>query len=255
MLRSIDLSRAGMLRQGQVIDAVAHNIANANTPGFKAIRAALESGDVAAAQDPENATGTDTPPLTARMQTGRVFTQGALHQTGAVGDMAITGEGFFIVRRQDGSAAYTRGGAFRPDAQGRLVDGSGNLLQPGITVPANTSELRIAPDGTVNAVVEGGRTRVAGQLRLARFTNPDGLEAAGDGLYIATDAAGLPQALVPGQNGIGNVTTGALEDANTDITEQMSSLVAAQRAYQLNTSAFRMADEMLKLSTALGGNG
>lgn len=255
MLRSIDMSRAGMLRQQQYLDATAHNVANAATPGFKAIRAALESGDVnPAATDPAQATGTDVPTLTARVNLGRLFTQGSLRDTGMPTDMAIDGDGFFVVRGADGNDAYTRNGGFRPDAQGRLADAAGNLLQPGVTVPAGAS-VRVGADGTVTAALPDGSTRQVGQVRLAHFANPNGLLAGANGTFTATVASGAAQLATPGQNGAGTVRGGALEQSNADITEQMTSLVAAQRAYQLNTSAFRMSDEMLRMANSLNGNG
>ncbi len=253
MLRSIDVSRAGMLRQQQALDAGAHNIANANTPGFKAIRAALESGDVPST-DPAEVTGTDTPGLQARLNIGRLFTPGPVRATGALTDMAIDGDGFFSVRRPDGATAYTRNGSFSPDAGGRLVDPTGNLLQPGITLPNGATALRIGGDGLVSATLPGGRTEVAGRIALARFTNPHGLTSTADGLYTATAASGAALVSAPGQNGAGDVRTGALEGANTDIADQMTSVMAAQRAFQLNTSAFRMADDMLRLAGGIGSN-
>lgn len=256
MLRAIDLSRAGMLRQGQFLDATAHNIANAATPGFKAIRAALESGDIApdAVTQPSQATGTATPALDARVHTSRLFTQGPVRDTGRLTDFAIIGDGFFAVRRADGTQAYTRNGSFRPDSRGRLTDAAGNLLQPPITIPQGAIALRIEGDGTITAVLPGGRTEQAGQLRLARFANPHGLLVGADGLFTATAASGTPQMSAPSQDGVGMIRSGALEEANTDIAAQMTTLVAAQRAYQLNTAAFRMADEMLRMAGQMGGN-
>lgn len=253
MLRSIDMSRAGMLRQQQYLDATAHNVANAGTPGFKAVRAALESGDVPPAGDPAQATGTATPAFTARINIGRLFTQGALRDTGSQTDMAIDGDGFFALRRPDGSDAYTRNGSFQRGADGRLTDGAGNLLQPPVTVPQGAA-IRVAQDGAVTAVLPDGRSQQVGQLQLARFANSNGLVAGANGLFTATAASGPAQLTAPGQNGAGGVRNGVLEEANTDITEQMSNLVAAQRAYQLNTSAFRMSDEMLRMANQLQGN-
>jgi flagellar basal-body rod protein FlgG len=243
-----------MLRQGAYLDATAHNVANAATPGFRAVRAVLESGDIAPATGSDQATGTTTPGLSAKPVLQRLFTQGSVRDTGRMTDLAITGEGFFAVRRPDGSQAYTRNGAFTPDARGRLTDTAGNLVQPPITVPNGALELRITANGTVLALMQDGSSQEAGQLRLARFTNPHGLEAGADGLFTATAASGQAQLFAPGQNGAGNVRTGALEDANSDITDQMTSVLAAQRAFQLNSSAFRMADEMLRLATQMAGN-
>lgn len=251
MLRSIDVSRAGMLRYQQVLEGTAHNVANAATPGFKAVRAALESGDAQAAVDPTGVTGPDTPALSARPVNGRLARQGSIQETGVATDLAISGEGFFVVRRPDGSDGYTRDGRFRADAGGRLADAGGNPLLPALTLPPGATSVRIDASGAVSAAVPGGVAQPVGQIRLARFVNPDGLSAAGDGLFTATAASGLPRFGVGGDAGLGEIRAGALESSNADLTEQMSALVAAQRAYQLNTSAFRMADEMLRMASQL----
>jgi flagellar basal-body rod protein FlgG len=256
MLRAIDLSRAAMLRQGQYLDTTANNVSSLGVAGFKAVRAALETGETDAnPPDPADATGTPAPALTAYLSFNRLFTQGDLHETGVATDMAISGDGFFAVRQADGVEAYTRNGAFRTDSTGRLTDDSGNVLQPGITLPTGTAGLRIAADGTVTAILDGGREQAAGRLQLARFVNANGLLAGANGLFSATAASGPAQVAAPGQNGMGTVRTGVLESANTDITEQMTILMAAQRAYQLNTTAFRNADEMLRLAAQLQSNG
>lgn len=256
MLRSIDLSRAGMLRQQQQMDSVAHNVVNANTPGFKELRAALESGDVPPA-DGAQAAGADiaAPSLDVRLRSGRLLTQGPLRFTGVMTDMAVDGEGFFAVRLPDGSDAYTRNGGFRMDSGRRLTDTAGNLVQPAITVPAGATDLNVGADGTVTTTVPGGSTQTLGRITLARFDNPNALLAGEDGLYRATSTSGPARLTQPGQGGTGAVRGGMLEDANIDMTAQMTSLVRAQRAYQLNTSAFRMADDLLRMANSLQGNG
>lgn len=254
MLRSIDLSRAGMLRQQQALDAVAHNVANTGTAGFKATRAALESGDPPAGTTAPT-TGTDTPPLTARMMVGKLFTQGPIQDTGVATDMAIDGEGFFVVRQPDGTEGYTRNGSFKVDADGRLTDAAGRRVQPEVTLPPTAADLRVNAEGAVTVRMPGGVRQEVGRLQLAQFANPNGLLAGSDGIYTATAASGDAQLVTPGQNGAGTVRGGALEGANTDITEQLTNLIAAQRAYQLNTSAFRTSDDMLRMAAQLQGNG
>lgn len=247
MLRAIDISRAGMLRQGHQLDVLAHTIANVNTPGFKAFRALLESGAVA---PPEP--GAPVPPLGGQVPTATMFRQGPIRETGVPTDLAIDGEGFFSVRRPDGTQAYTRGGAFRRDAQGRLVDGAGNALQ-GVTLPDGAVGLRIAAGGQVLAVMADGRTQNAGQIELARFINPQGLLAVGDGLFVETAASGPVRLAPPGQDGVGVVRVGALEAANVDLVDELSGVLVAQRLYQLNTASFRTADEMLHMAATLPG--
>jgi flagellar basal-body rod protein FlgG len=247
MLRAIDISRAGMLRQGRQLDVRAHNIANISTPGFKAFRALLEGGEVASPEP-----GAPVPPLGGQVPTAAVFSQGPIHETGVPTDLAIDGEGFFIVQRPDGTQAYTRSGAFRRDAQGQLVDAAGNALQ-GVTLPDGTVGLRIAAGGQVLAAMADGRIQNAGQVQLARFVNPEGLQAVGDGLFTATAASGAPQPAPPGQDGVGVVRVGALEAANADLADELAGVLAAQRLYQLNTASFRIADEMLHMAATLPG--
>jgi flagellar basal-body rod protein FlgG len=248
MLRAIDISRAGMLRQGSQLDVRAHNIANVTTPGFRAFRALLEGGEAGTPQP-----GAPVPPLGGQVPTAAMFRQGPIRETGVPTDLAIDGEGFFIVERPDGTQAYTRGGAFRRDAQGRLVDGAGNALQ-GVTLPDGVVGLRIAAGGQVLAVMADRRTQNVGQLQLARFINPQGLLAMGDGLFVETTASGPVQPAPPGQDGVGVVRAGALEAANADLADEMAGVLAAQRLYQLNTASFRMADEMLRMAATLPGS-
>jgi flagellar basal-body rod protein FlgG len=254
MTLPIDTSRAAMLRQQTYLDTVAHNIANVNTAGFKATYAALESGGSPQATDPaETPTSTDTPPLTGQVQTNRRFTQGPLRETGVPTDFAIDGDGFFVLQASDGTTTYTRNGSFRLDSTGQFVDAAGRLLQPPIGVPQNGSDLRVAGDGTVSALLPGtaGRQTI-GQIQLATFSNPNGLLAGADGTYTPTAASGPARLGTPGQGLAGTVRNGTLEGANTDVTEQMTSLLAAQRLYQLNTSAFRMDDQLLGMADQLG---
>lgn len=255
MLRGIDITRAGMLRQQQFLDTTAHNVENVDTPGFKINRAALESGELPPPAGSPQATGTATPGLTALINVNRLFSQGAIRSTGVPTDMAIEGDGFFAVRQADGTPGYTRNGAFRTDSNGQLVDGGGRIVQPPVTVPNGAGELRVADDGTVSVLLADGRTRQSvGQIQLARFTNPNGLLAGADGIYTATAASGSAQTVTPGPNG-SRIRGGALENSNTDLSEQMTNLMAAQRAYQLNTSAFRMEDEMLQNASELPQGG
>lgn len=255
MLRAIDLSRAALLRQQQYLDATAHNIANTGAAGFKIEAVDLQSGENSAASaDPAQATGTGTPPLTGHVQISRIFTQGPLRATGNPLDLAIEGEGFFVVQPPGGGAAYTRNGAFHTDDGGRLVDGGGNLVQPAITVPVGAINLRVAADGVVTAQVAGA-TQTLGQLQLARFINPNGLLGASDGLLTPTPASGLAQNVAPGAGGMGHIRQGALEGANTDIADLMTQLISAQRVYQFNTSAFHVSDEMLHIAGQLQGGG
>jgi flagellar basal-body rod protein FlgG len=251
MLRAIDLSRTAMLRHQQALDSTAHNIANAQTPGFKAVRAAMEGGEAPPVEAALTPGGSASPALPSSVPVSRLFLQGDVRDTGHPTDMAIVGEGFFVVQQPDGTDGYTRNGALRPDAEGNLVDGTGRRLQPPITIPDGATGLHVGRDGAVTAQI-GGQQQEIGRVQLARFTNPQGLLAGPDGVFTATAASGPAVTGAPGENGLGHVQGGALESANADLTVQMTSMLAAQRAYQLNTSAFRMADEMLRIAGQMG---
>jgi flagellar basal-body rod protein FlgG len=252
-VQSIDITRAGLLRQQLYLDATAHNIANASTNGFKLARPLFESGDVAPPADAATG-GASAPELSATVPIGRLFTQGALRQTGVPTDVAIEGPGFIAVQRTDGSTGYTRDGALGLDQTGRLVDGAGRPVQPAIVVPAGADHLHIAADGTVSVQVAGG-TQALGRTQLATFVNPGGLLAAGDGLFSATAASGAATVANPGEAGTGAVHQGALEQSNADLTEQMANLVSAQRAYGLNATAFGIGQQLLQLANQMQGGG
>jgi flagellar basal-body rod protein FlgG len=251
MLYAIDLSRAAMLRQQQYLDVSGQNIANLNTNGFRLQLANLTTGEnSAASSDPSQATTSGTPPLTAGVYVSHLFTQGTIAGTGNPLDLAINGEGFFAVQLPDGTQGYTRNGAFQVDDQGRLSDGAGNLLQPPITVPQGATNLHIGSDGNVSAEVNGA-AQPLGQIQLAWFVNPNGLQDGANGILAPTATAGLPRFGAPGTGGFGSLRQGALEGANGDLPGQFASLMAAQRAYQMNTSAFSIADQMLHIASTL----
>jgi flagellar basal-body rod protein FlgG len=255
MLRPIDTSRAGMMRQQQQLDAVAHNIANNSTAGFKALRVALESGDTPPPGEQVRTADPGTPPLTGTVPVSRLFTQGSVEPSTSPTDLAIIGEGFFVVRQPNGTEGYTRNGNFHIDSSGGIVDAVGRRLEPPVTVPYGAADLRLEADGSITVQLPAGQRQGIGDVQVARFPNPNGLLAGADGVYTPTAASGPAQLSRPGENGAGTVRSGALERANTDLAEQMTNLLAAQRAYQLNTSAFRMADDMLRMAGQLGGQG
>jgi flagellar basal-body rod protein FlgG len=238
-----------MLRQQLYLDATAHNIANTSTNGFKLSRPLFESGDVAPPADSSSG-ATVVPQLPAVVPIGRLFTQGGIRHTGVSTDLAIDGPGFIVVQRGDGTAGYTRDGALALDANGGLVDSGGRVVQPPITVPPGARRLQIAGDGTVSAETAAG-PQVLGHLQLAQFISPGGLVAAGDGLSSPTAASGSATLAPPGQAGAGTIQQGALEQSNADLTEQMANLIAAQRAYQLNTSAFSIGEQLLQLANQM----
>jgi flagellar basal-body rod protein FlgG len=175
-----------------------------------------------------------------------------LSQTGADLDVAVRGEGFFKVAMPDGTFTYTRDGSFSMDAQGRIVTAQGNVVQPGITIPTNAQAITIAPNGQVSATIPGSTTpSVLGQLALTRFINKAGLQATGDNLFVETPASGTPQDGVPNTDGYGDLQQGSLEQANVEAVTEISDLIAAQRAYEMNGKVITAADQMLQSTSQL----
>lgn len=256
MLQAIDISRAAMMRQATWLDATGGNIANVSTTGYKSQQTVLETGEDTVAAQPDLATGTATPGLGGFVSLTKLFTQGPIQSTGRNTDLAIQGDGFFQVLNPDGTAGYTRNGALAFDANGQLTDGNGNVLQPPVTLPAgaDASSVQVDRFGKVT-IAAGNGQRAIGQLQLARFTNPNGLIAGANGVYTASAASGAAITGAPGASGLGTLVPGALEGSNTDLATQMAAMIAAERGYQINSSAFSIADQMLGISSQMGGTG
>ncbi|MDX1532064.1 MAG: flagellar basal-body rod protein FlgG, partial [Rhodothermales bacterium] len=181
--------------------------------------------------------------------TARAFTQGSLMETGNALDLAVQGDGFFQVRRPDGSVAYTRDGTLRLDAEGTVVTQGGLALEPDLAVPPDAVDVHVSQDGIVTVRLQGEPDPIEiGQVELARFTNPAGLRALGGNVYEQTDASGEPAIGVPGEDGLGAVAQGFLESANVDVVQEMVDLIAAQRAYELNSKMVTTAEEMLQIA-------
>jgi flagellar basal-body rod protein FlgG len=184
--------------------------------------------------------------------TPRLMTQGTLAPTGNDFDVAIRGDGFFKVLLPDGTNTYTRDGSFQMDAQGRIVTPKGNVVQPGITVPQNSTAITISPQGQVSAIVAGSTTpSVLGQLTLTRFVNKAGLQPIGDNLFVETPASGPPQDGQANTDGYGDLQQGNLEQANVEAVTEISDLIAAQRAYEMNAKVITAADQMLSATSNL----
>ena len=177
----------------------------------------------------------------------RNFGQGTLQQSGNNLDVAVKGNGFFQVQLPDGTTGYTRDGAFQLDAQGALVTAAGYHVLPGITIPITAQAVAIADDGTVNITLQGQAAPVnVGQLQLAGFINPGGLDPRGQNLFAETASSGAPQAGAPGANGLGKVQAGFLEGSNVNVVEELVGMIATQRAYELASKAIKTSDEMLQ---------
>jgi flagellar basal-body rod protein FlgG len=184
--------------------------------------------------------------------TPRVMSQGSVNPTERELDLAVRGEGFFQIELPDGRTAYSRDGSFERDAEGNLVTSNGYLVQPGINIPANARGVSISPDGTVEAFIgtDGIPTQL-GQLQLARFVNKSGLESMGDNLFLETAASGEAQISVPNVDGYGDLLQAYLEMANVNSVTEISDLIAAQRAYEMNARVISGADEMMQATSQL----
>jgi flagellar basal-body rod protein FlgG len=184
--------------------------------------------------------------------TPRLMTQGAIAQTGKETDIAVRGEGFLPITLPDGRTAYTRDGSLAIDATGRLVTAQGNLLNPAITIPANSTGLTINAQGQVLVTPAGTTTSTqVGQIQLALFINKSGLQGIGDNLFLETPSSGTAQLGTPGALGFGNLLQNSLEQANVEAVSEISDLIAAQRAYEMNAKVVTAADQMLQSTSGM----
>jgi flagellar basal-body rod protein FlgG len=254
MLRALYTAATGMQAQQVNIDTIANNIANVNTTGFKQGRAEFQDLLYQNIRTPGTASSSSTTyPVglqlgmgTRPVATARIYSQGDFQQTGNPLDLVIQGQGFFQVRMPSGETAYTRDGTFHLNAQGALVTAEGNVLEPQITIPASAQNIVIGADGTVSVTVAGqSAAQQVGSLQLANFQNPGGLNPVGGNLFLATTASGDAITGAPGQTGLGTINQGFLEQSNVDIVKEMVNMIVAQRAYEVNSRAIRVADDML----------
>ncbi|AKJ30971.1 flagellar basal-body rod protein FlgG [Caldimonas brevitalea] len=260
MMRSLWISKTGMEAQQVQLDHVSHNLANVATTGYKRASAQFEDlmyqnlrqSGANSSEQTTLPTGLQVGLGTRAVATARSFTQGNLQQSGNPLDVAINGNGFFQIQMPDGTIGYSRDGSFKTDANGQLVTNNGYGVAPGITVPPNTQSITVAPDGTVSATVQGSAQPVVlGNLQLATFVNPGGLEPRGQNLYVETAASGTPQAGAPGADGMGTLQQGFLETSNVNVVEELVGMIQTQRAYELNSKAIQTSDQMLQRLTQL----
>lgn len=260
MMRSLWTAATGMTAQQTNIDVIAHNLANVNTVGFKASRADFQDLVYQTLREP-GAAATEGTQVPTGVQVGlgaryaavqRIFTPGDLRQTGNSLDLAIEGDGFFQVLLPDGRTAYTRDGALKLDGEGRIVNSDGHPLEPPIAIPPEATHISVGADGTVSVALAGeSEMQQLGQLSLAKFINPAGLTSMGRNLLLATAASGEPLVTTAGVDGVGAIGQGLLELSNVNIIEEMVSMIVAQRAYEVNSKAIQVADEMLALANNL----
>jgi flagellar basal-body rod protein FlgG len=242
MFRALEIAASGMAGQQFAMDSVANNLANVNTPGFKAQSARFE--ELVTQEGPDGWVGQG-----ARISgNAHDNSQGAVQVTGQPLDLAIQGNGYFPLMDGSGKEVYTRAGNFHLDAEGRIVHQSGDLLAGGVSVPQGTQGIMIAGDGTVTGTVPGNTLPVAlGKVDLVGFANDQGLLGQGQGVFSSTDASGpaLRQENSALPLGLGSIQQGSLEASNVNMIDQMVSLISTQRAYETGAKLITAADEML----------
>ena len=253
MERALWIAASGMNAQQTLTDTIANNIANANTTAYKKSEAQFQDMLYQTVQAPGSSTSQAEIPAGQQLGTGvktqsvsKVFTQGSLKESGGPLDFAIEGKGFFEVSRPDGSSAYTRAGNFHLDATGQVVNAQGNPIIGFPNIDTSATQVSVAKDGTVSVTVDGA-TQEAGRIQLVRFANPEGLKSKGNNLYTETQASGSPTRGEPGENGYGTVSQHYLEESNVEVVKEMVDMIAAQRAYEMNSKTIKNCSQMLQM--------
>ena len=253
MLRAMYTAASGMEAQQLNIDTIAHNLANINTSGFKQRKTQFQD---LLYQNERNAGTSNTASTeipvglqiglgTKAIATQMIFTQGAYAATKSALDMVIEGQGFFQIIQPNGQIAYTRSGNFHMNREGSVVTADGDLLDPQITIPPDQLGITIGADGTVS-VIQAGQTQPqkVGQIEIAMFQNPAGLQSIGKNLLLPTQASGDAITGTPGEEGLGTLLSGFVEQSNVSVVEEMVNMIVSQRAYEANSKVIRTADEM-----------
>lgn len=260
-MRALSTAATGMMAMELNVQVISNNLANLSTTGYKRQRAEFQDllydhvsriGTQTSSQGNILPVGIDIGSGVKTVGTPRLMTQGSLTQTTSPLDIAIRGDGFFKVQLPDGTYAYTRAGSFQMDNQGRIVTAQGNVVQPAITIPTNSSGLTINAQGQVS-VIPHGQTQptIVGQMTLTRFINQAGLLPIGDNLYQETPASGTPLDGNPGTDGAGDLQQGNLEQSNVDSVSEITNLITAQRAYEMNSKVISAADQMMSTTSNL----
>jgi flagellar basal-body rod protein FlgG len=262
MLRALYTAASGMLAQQLNLDNIAHNLSNSSTTGFRQRRLQFQDliyqtlvmPGTAATSQTTVATGLQIGLGTRPADSEIIQTQGDFNSTGNPLDVTIQGAGFFQVLLPSGETAYTRSGAFHLDGQGNVVTSDGNSINPAITIPTGATSVTIGADGTVSATLTGQQAAQAvGNIQLALFPNPGGLNSVGNNLFLATTASGDPVVGTPGgSEGLGSVQQGFLEGSNVNVVDEFIQMIVAQRTYEANSRVVKTADEMFQNLNALG---
>ncbi|EHG1302155.1 flagellar basal-body rod protein FlgG [Vibrio parahaemolyticus] len=249
------VSKTGMAAQDTKMTAISNNLANVNTVGFKRDRVVFEDLFYSIQRQPgaqvdqvnELPSGVQLGSGVRVVGTQKVFTQGNTQNTTQDLDLAVMGQGFFQIENSDGQIMYTRNGQFHINSEGLMVNSQGLPLEPQIQIPDNAISFSVGVDGTVTTTTADDPTpQQLGQITLAKFVNPAGLEAVGGNLFRETEASGPADELIAGADGAGSIKQGALEGSNVQVVEEMVDMITTQRAYEMNAKVVSAADDMLK---------
>ncbi|MDH5392162.1 MAG: flagellar basal-body rod protein FlgG [Gammaproteobacteria bacterium] len=255
MNQTLWVAKTGLDAQQTRLSIISNNLANSSTNGFKKDAAIFEdlmyqnlrqSGGQTS-QDTQLPSGLAVGTGVRLVATEKMHSQGNIVQTGNALDMAINGRGFFQILRPDGNLGYSRDGSFQTNAQGQVVTSNGYLVQPAINIPQGVQSFSVSQDGTVEVNLPGATAPTQiGNIQLADFINPAGLQATGENLYSETAASGAPQVGTPGLNGIGSILSGSLETSNVNVVEELVNMIETQRSYEMNSKVISTADGMLQ---------
>jgi flagellar basal-body rod protein FlgG len=249
------VAKTGLDAQQTRMNVISNNLANVNTTGFKRDRANFEDllyqsvkqGGAQTSANTAAPTGLMLGTGTRVVSTEKIHQQGSLINTNNALDVAVSGDGFFQILQPDGTIAFSRDGSFKLSATGQLVNSSGYLLQPALTIPNTAQTITVGADGTVSVQNYGQTTSsTLGQIQVARFLNPAGLQAIGGNLFKETSSSGAPVVGQPGQNGAGSLIQGSLEASNVNVVEEMVGMIETQRAYEVSSKAIESVSDMLK---------
>lgn len=255
MSQSLWIAKTGLDAQQQRMAVISNNLSNVNTTGYKKSRAIFQDllyqnvrqVGSQTSQDTRLPTGLNIGTGVKTVATEKLFTQGNHIQTDNPLNMEILGKGFFQILMPDGTMAYTRDGNFQRDEQGQVVTSEGYVLQPGLTIPSDATSFSIGNDGVVTVLQPGSSTPTQiGNIQLADFINPAGLQPIGNNLLTESASSGAPSVSTPGLNGVGTISQGAVESSNVNVVEELVNMIEAQRAYEMNSKAIATADQMLQ---------
>lgn len=260
MDKTLRTASTGLSSQQRYVEIIANNISNVNTTGFKKVRPEFQDLLYETLKPASNNQRSNSPALnevqigsgTELTATTKIFTQGDVKQTNNNLDIAIHGEGFFVVTKPDNSLAYTRDGSFQVDKDGQIMTSQGYRLEPGFILPKDAIDIQITRDGFIKAILDSTKAeQPLGQIELARFINPSGLKSVGDNLFQETPSSGPSILEQPGHNNTGELIQNSLEQSNVDIVEEMVNMITAQRAYELNSKSVKTAEDILSTAVNL----